>query len=213
MLTKQRGPTTSLSKRGQIVGLANLRGDRSLSLKEIADATNIPLSTCSDIIRFSKLRMAETNIPDPGSEENLRPRPTAIKGQNQALTAEEKARVIAIALQDAVHCRKSLHELVSESGLEICSNTLANVLSADGIHRRRPTQKPFLTANARAARLAWAIRYRDFDFKNVLFTDESLFEASALCSAHARGVLRRAGERYLPQNLDKRFPKGQAAMF
>jgi len=213
MLTKQRGLTTSLSKRGQIVGLANLRGNRRLSLQEIADATNIPLSTCSDIIRFSTLRMAETNIPDPCSEENLRPRPTAIKGQNQALTAEEKARVIAIALQDAVHCRKPLHELVSESGLQICSNTLANVLSADGIHRRRPTQKPFLTANARAARLAWAIRYRDFDFKKVLFTDESLFEASALRSAHARGVLRRAGERYLPQNLDKRFPKGQAAMF
>ncbi|PUU83477.1 hypothetical protein B9Z19DRAFT_1060955 [Tuber borchii] len=92
------------SKRGQIVGLANLRGDQRLSLKEIVNETNVPLSTCSDIIRFSTLRISETNIPDPCSEDNLRPRPTVIKGQNQALSAEEKARVIAIALQDALHC-------------------------------------------------------------------------------------------------------------
>jgi len=213
MWTKQRGPTTSLAKRGQIVGLASLRGNRRLSLKEIAKATNIPLSTYSDIIRFSTLRMSETKISHPCSEENLRPRPTAIKGQNQALSAQEKARVIAITLLDAMHCRKPLHELVRESELQICSNTLANVLSSDGIHRCRPTQKPFLNANAKSARLAWALKYCNFDFKKVLFTDESLFEASTLRSAHARGVLRRAGERYLPQNLVKRFAKGRAAMF
>jgi len=69
-----------------------------------------------------------------------------------------------------------------------------------------------LNANAKAAQLAWAIKYLNFDFTKVLFTDESLFEANALRSAHARGVLRIAGEHYLPQNLDKRFPKGQAAM-
>ena len=149
MSTWERGPTTSLAKRGQIVGLASLRGNRRLSLKEISIATQIPLSTCSDIVRFSTLCMLETHIPDPCEEENLRPRPTSIKGQHQALSQAEKARVIALALQDAVHCRKSLHELVSESGLQICSNTLSNVLSSDGIHRCRPTKKPFLTATAK----------------------------------------------------------------
>jgi len=59
MALKQRGPTTSLTKRGQIVGLANLKGDRRLSLKEIATITKISLSTCSDIIRFSVLRVFE----------------------------------------------------------------------------------------------------------------------------------------------------------
>ena len=98
MALKQRGPTTSLAKRGQIVGLANLKGDRRLSLKEIAAITKISLSTCSDIICFSALRMSETHILDPCSPENLRPRPTAVKGSNQALSPEEKERVNFIAL-------------------------------------------------------------------------------------------------------------------
>jgi len=87
-----------------------------------------------------------------------------------------------------------LDELVSECGLQVSSNTLSNILSADGIHRPRPTQKPFLNMNAKAARLAWAIKYQHFDFTKVYFMDESLFEASALRSARAKGVLRRAGE-------------------
>jgi len=62
MALKQNGPTTSLVKGGQIVGLANQKGDRRLSLKEIAAITKISLSTCSDIIRFSVLRMSETHI-------------------------------------------------------------------------------------------------------------------------------------------------------
>jgi len=50
MALKQRGPTTSLAKRGQIVGLANHKGNRRLSLKEIAAITKISLSTCSDTV-------------------------------------------------------------------------------------------------------------------------------------------------------------------
>jgi len=164
-------------------------------------------------MHFSVLPIAQTKISDPCSEENLRPNPTAIRGQNQVLSAEQRKKVIEIALQDGLHCHKPLHELESKCGLEICSNTLSNILSADGIHRRHPTQKPFLNMNAKAARLAWAIKYQHFNFTKVLFTDKSLFEASVLCSARAKGVLRRAGERYLSQNLDMRFPKGQGAMF
>lgn len=209
----RRGPTTSLSKRGQIVGLANLPGILRLPLREIAVVTNVPVSTCADIIRLSTLRVSQTHIQDPCAEENLRPTPTAKKGHNEALTAEEKRRVISLALRDATHCRKPLHELIAESQLNICSNTLSNVLAADGIHRRKPTKKPFLTENAKRERLEWALKYQNFDFSQVLFTDESLFEASTLRSSHAKGVLRRAGEQFLPQNLDRKFPKGTAAMF
>lgn len=209
----QRGPTTSLSKRGQIVVLANLPEILRLPLREIALATNVPVSTCSDIIRLSTLRVSQTHIQDPCAEENLRPTPTAKKGHNEALTAEEKRRVISLALQDATHCRKPLHELIAESQLNICSNTLSNVLAADGIHRRKPTKKPFLMEKAKRERLEWALKNQNFDFSKVLFTDESLFEASTLRSSHAKGVLRRTGEQFLPQNLDRKFPKGTAAMF
>jgi len=120
-MVQQRGPTTSLSKRGQIVGLAHLPGPRRLPLREIAVASNVPISTCSDIIRLSTLRIGQTRVQDPCSEENLRPTPTAQKGHNESLTPLEKQRVIALALQDATHCRKPLHELIAECGLSICS--------------------------------------------------------------------------------------------
>ena len=213
IMVHQRGPTTSLAKRGQIVGLANLPGNVRLSIHQIAAITNVPLPTCADIIQLSTLRRLQTQIQDPCSEENLRPTPTARKGHNQALTQEEKRRLISLALQDAAHCHKPLHELITESGLNICSNTLSNILAADGIHRRRPTEKPFLTVRAKAARLEWALKYRNFNFQKVLFTDESHLEASTLHSSHAKGVLRRVGEQYLPQSLDRRFPRGSAAMF
>jgi len=116
--------TSSVAKPGQIVRLSNLRGNRRLSLKEIAVATNVSLSTCSEIIQLSTLCMLEIKIRDLCSEENLRSRATAIKGQNQALTEEDKKRVIEIALQDPLHGHKTLHELVSESELQICSNRL-----------------------------------------------------------------------------------------
>ena len=60
MSGKEHGLTTSLAKRGQIVGLANLQGNERLSLKEIMVSIQITCSTCYDIIRFSVLRMSET---------------------------------------------------------------------------------------------------------------------------------------------------------
>ncbi|PUU80490.1 hypothetical protein B9Z19DRAFT_1063409 [Tuber borchii] len=132
MLSKQPGPTTSIAKRRRIVGLANLDSNQQVSLKEIANETNVPLSTCFDIICFSTIHISETNIPDPCSGENLHPRPTATKGENQALSVEEKTRIITSVSQDAMHCRKPLHELVSESELQIYNKMLTNILSADG---------------------------------------------------------------------------------
>jgi len=209
-MVQQRGPTTSLAKRGQIVRLANLRGNVRLSIRQIAAITNVTLSTCADIIQLSTLQRLQTQIQDPGSEKNLRPTPTARKGYNQVLTEEEKQRVISLALRDTAHCCKPFHELITESGLNICSNTLSNILAADGIHRRRPTQKVFLKVRAQAVRLEWALKYQNLNFQKGLFTDECHLEASTSCSSHAKGVLRRAGEAYLPQNLDRRFPRGSS---
>ena len=79
-MSQQRGPTTSLSKCGQIVALANLPGNMRLPLREIAASTNVPISTCSDIICLSILCIPQTRILDPCSEENLRPALTSQKG-------------------------------------------------------------------------------------------------------------------------------------
>ncbi|PUU76272.1 hypothetical protein B9Z19DRAFT_1066740 [Tuber borchii] len=138
-LYKQRGPTSSLAKHGHIVKLVNVHDDQRLSLQEIANATKVLLSTCSDIIRFSILSISEANIPDPCSDENIHRRPTTIMGQNQALSAGEKVRVIVIALQDVLHYL--IHPQIFFLLIVCTTATLSRF------------KKPFLTENGKAALL------------------------------------------------------------
>lgn len=98
---KIRSRTTALGKRGQIVDYAALR----MPLKTISATTNIPISTCSDIIRLSKLRRAQPHAPqDPCADENIKPTTNCKKGDNQILSLTQKQHVIALALSDATHC-------------------------------------------------------------------------------------------------------------
>jgi len=106
------------------------------------------------------------------------------------LTLEGKQCIISLAFQDTAYCQKPFHKLITESGLNICTNTLFNILAADGIHQRWSTQEPFLTVEAKAAQLKYALKYWYFNFQKVLFTDESHFKASTYNSLHAKGVLR-----------------------
>lgn len=210
-----RSSTTAMSKRGQIVGLASLTGKYRLPLRNISTLTKVPISTCSDIIQLSKRRRATNpNASDISwAKDNLLPCPTRKKGDGEILNKEQKKQVIALATQDASHCRKPLHELVIELGFQICTNTAARVFAANGIHRCTPTTKPFLTVKQKEERLLFAQTHINFDFIRVLFHDESYFEPSGLCSMHAKEVLRRAGEQFLPRNINRKFSKGKSATF
>lgn len=129
------------------------------------------------------------------------------------LSEEQKQQLIALATQDASHCRKPLHELVTKLEFQICTNTAARVLAADGIHRCAPTTKPFLTVKQKEERLLFAQTHINFDFTHVLFQDESYFEPGRLRSMHAKGVLRCAGEQFLPRNINQKFSKVKSAVF
>lgn len=65
----------------------------------------------------------------------------------------------------------------------------------------------------KAARLAFCLKYRYLDWREIIFTDESYFETGALRKRRARGVLRRAREEHLPQNMDRKFQGGVTVMF
>lgn len=91
---KIRSRTTALGKRGQIVGYAALR----MSLKTISATTNIPISTCSDTIRLSKLRRAYPHaLQDPCASWGIKSIPNCKKGKNQILSHAQKQLVIAVA--------------------------------------------------------------------------------------------------------------------
>jgi transposase len=47
----------------------------------------------------------------------------------------------------------------------------------------------------------------------VIFTDDSYFETGDLRMTRAKGVLRRAGEAYIPRNINRKFGTGATIMF
>lgn len=164
-------------------------------------------------VRLSASRCAENDSHDPCADENLKPLPTCQKGDNQILSNVQKRILINLALSDAIHCRKPLEELITESQINISVSTMSRILAADGNHHRKPTKKPYLKDKQKEAHLNFAQTYINFDWTKVIFLDEVFFEPSALRSGHAKGVLRQAGEQYIPRNMDHKFYGGKSAMF
>lgn len=238
-----RGKTTSLAKRSQILAYATLTGRRKVTLRQISERTGVLLSGCSNIIREAKRRAAEPGgNPDLCATENLLPKSNCEKGSNTILTEEQKQYLVAVTLSDSEHCRMTfkslgqagsylfsfcfwilssifctlvLVELIKEikAGLDVSGLTVRKVLAENNIHRRKPTEKPAISVKQRAARLAFCLQYREQDWKQIIFTDESYFETGALRRRRARGVLRRPGEAFLPQNLNIKFAQGATVMF
>lgn len=109
-----RSATTSMAKRGQILGYASLTGSRSMKLQEIAEFTGIPLSTCASIISIAKTRSKETGVLDLCADANLAPKPTCSKGMNKALTPAQEQALIELATKDRQHERMSYKDLAKE---------------------------------------------------------------------------------------------------
>lgn len=90
-----------------------------MSLKAIFAATNTPISTCSDIIKLSKMRHAKnSNLKvshNPCADENLKPTLTCTRGVGRIFSDAQKQYVIDLALRQSVASLKSLSELVAES--------------------------------------------------------------------------------------------------
>ena len=66
--------------------------------------------------------------------------------------------------------------LEMKGGPSVSSSTIRRVLPSIGIERKRGRKVPILTATHKAARLAWCLRHRGRDWKNVVFSDESKFQ-------------------------------------
>jgi len=89
-----------------------MRGHGKVTLAQIAAKTGVLLSTCSNIIREAKCRVAEPGgNPDLCASANLAPKPNSLKECNAALIAKQKRHLVKVALLDSEHCRMTFWQL------------------------------------------------------------------------------------------------------
>ena len=60
------------------------------------------------------------------------------------------------ATENAEQRRKTREEIAHELGIDVCRRTLIKAFEKELYHRRKATQKPFLTEKHKADRVFWA---------------------------------------------------------
>ena len=155
------------------------------SPREISRMTNIPYSTVAYNIR----KLAST-----GS--------LGHRGKNgrQRVIVGSTAKSICqfIRHNNEASTREIAAKLKSKRGVKISFQTVHRYLRNAGFQSCRPRQKPMLTDEQRARRLAWAKAHLNDDWRNTIFTDETSIQLF-------RNTVRRWSKH--PSNEVKRVPK------
>ncbi|GFY77969.1 putative transposase rhodnius neglectus [Trichonephila inaurata madagascariensis] len=143
-----------ISLREKIVSLR----ENGLSYREIGKKVNVCLSTVRYIIKRHKERGYTSN--------NLR------SGRPKKLSLRIKRNIIREASKNPFVSAITLaNDIASTSGVQICAQSVRNVLHDAQIYGRSPRKKPLLTERNRLKRREFAKEYieKPFDFwKNVI---------------------------------------------
>jgi transposase len=115
-------------------------------------------------------------------------------------------------LFDATNKRQLIREICRDPGkpwahfarqFNCSAATVCKAANESGFSKRHKRSKPFLSPKAIAQKKAWAIANIGQDWKRVIYTDEASIELGL--DIMQRWTIRRAGEEYLCQHLQKTF--------
>jgi transposase len=93
---------------------------------------------------------------------------------------------------------------------KVSDDTVRKAAASMGFHKRHKRRKPFLTPQAIAKRLQWVKDNQEQDWRRVIFTDESAIEMGLDITMNF--TIRRAGEQYLPQHLQRTFRSSRKSL-
>jgi transposase len=100
-------------------------------------------------------------------------------GRPKKATKELENEVVQVITKNSTTRQMTTQQIANAISTEACSisaRTIWNVLKSLGYGCYKPTYKPGLTKEAKAARLAWCLEHKDWtleDWKNVIWSDET----------------------------------------
>jgi hypothetical protein len=95
------------------------------------------------------------------------------KGRQRVTTLAEDRRLV-----EDVLVRRFVSVPTYASELNVSQNTIRRRLKSAGLQHRIPAKKPILNDRHKGLRLAFANRYRNYDFEKVVFVDEKVFSTN-----------------------------------
>jgi hypothetical protein len=103
------------------------------TILEVGRLTELPRSTCSDIIKRAKLSTGTDKFSNKSRS-----------GAPPKITPKGERRLLRAAFNDTQAPLKAL-ATPSKSGVQLCCHTVQKVLKRNGKARRRPWRKPYLS--------------------------------------------------------------------
>jgi len=130
--------------------------------KNISDMTNIPLRTVQKTIK--RIKEGKGVEREAGS------------GRPRILQANDRRRVHQIALRNKyMSATKISHKAAQLGSPKVCRNTILTILREQKMFKFVPKVVASLSERNFQKRVEWCLKYKDFDWTRVVFTDESNF--------------------------------------
>ena len=112
--------------------------------------------------------------------------------RKRCITEKQDAAIQSMVAQHPTESVGQITSRLSKKGIEVSKTTLRRRFKEDDVQSMRPTSKPLLTSDHIKKRLEWAIKHKDVNWNQVVFTDETSFHMKQVI----RRVWRKRGENY-----------------
>ncbi|CAF2551455.1 unnamed protein product [Rotaria sp. Silwood2] len=104
-------------------------------------------------------------------------------GRKRSTTEKQDTIIQSMVAQHPTESVGQIAYRLSKKGIKTSETTLRRRFEEAGVQSMKPTSKPLLTNDDIKKRLQWAIKHKDVDWNQIVFTDESSF--------HMKQVIRR----------------------
>jgi hypothetical protein len=174
-------------KRGHILGLV----EAGISHHAVVLRLGVSKSTIWRTLCREKLHSTQNSLPRSG-------RPVSMDSKDHRRLARE----ILLSPSRPWEYFASMF-MTSRDSVKKAANSL-------GFYKRHKRRKPFLTPKAITKRQQWVKDKKEQDWRRVIVTDDSAIEMGL--DITTRCTIRRAGEEYLPQHLQRTFRSSRKSL-